>query len=202
VCLRRVAVRTGRPAWCRVRVGRTCVEVAAGTGVYRRVHLKRTPSVAAANLEGQRRSVRNGHMVEATAEPGFYGHVRPRRTPAAGRGQSGTRQTSVRNGHVLEAAARPGVPRYVRPKRTPSVAAVTLGVRRPVRPKRTRVGAAVVLGWKVRARTGTYGLIPRRRCSTRPPRSQGRLWRCPAENDTRRRAQAAYRFFISWVLWE
>jgi hypothetical protein len=61
---------------------------------------------------------------------------------------------------------------------------------------------AVAPGWKVRARTGTYGLVLRRRSRTSPPWSQGRLWRCPTGNDTRRRARAAYRFFLSMVLWE
>jgi hypothetical protein len=66
----------------------------------------------------------------------------------------------------------------------------------------TRRGPPVVPGWKVPARTGTYALIPRRRSRTRPPWSQGRLWACPAVNDTCRRTPAAYRFFLSWVLWE
>jgi hypothetical protein len=53
---------------------------------------------------------------------------------------------------------------------------------------------------KVPARTGTYRLIRRRRSGTRLPWSQGRPWWCPAGNDTGRRARAACRFFLSWVL--
>jgi hypothetical protein len=54
----------------------------------------------------------------------------------------------------------------------------------------------VAPGWKVRARTGTYGLIPRRRSGTRLPWSQGRL--CPSRRDSaaRRRGPAVIRFFI------
>jgi hypothetical protein len=54
--------------------------------------------------------------------------------------------------------------------------------------------AAAERRFTVPARTGAYGLVQRRRSGTRPPWSQGRLWCCPAENDTRRRTPAAYRF--------
>jgi hypothetical protein len=137
-------------------------------------------------------SVWGGHVSGAAAGSGAGSmsagkRVRPRRTAVAGR-------------------IRAGDPRVCPPRTDTgrrSRVAVSRQVRQTVRLERTRVGGCGCEGgWKVPARTGTYGLVPRRRSGTRLPWSQGRLGCCPAGNDTRRRARAAYRFFLSWVLWE